>query len=110
MRPRATALEQMFQPLRPLRPTSHSSAQARAKAMSYFICGFKTNTTVLNRFEQILTDIVPTQLRSDPLQISDSPYLTLYGHRKVIQHLAIHHRKVGSWLVIIGTPLVRLKS
>ena len=78
--------------------------------MSYFICGFKTNSTVLARLEGVLADIVPARLKKDPLQVSDSPYLAIYGHRKIIPHLAIHDRTRGSWIVIVGTPLVRLTS
>jgi hypothetical protein len=78
--------------------------------MSYFVGAFKANHKACIGLENILAEIVPKHLSTDPLHISDSPYLAIYGHRKVIQHLTIHNHDLRSWLVIIGTPLVRFDS
>jgi glutamine amidotransferase-like protein len=78
--------------------------------MSYFSCAFKANARLCSDLHHILHDIVPQPLRADPLQLSDSPFLGTYGHRKVIPHLIVRNPTLHSWLVVIGTPLVSLKS
>ena len=79
--------------------------------MSYFICGFKTDSVVTNAFEEILADIVPSHIRNAALRMeSRSSHLASYGDKKVIRDVVIRNYKQGSWLVVIGTPLVHLKS
>jgi hypothetical protein len=79
--------------------------------MSYFICGFKTDTAVANAFEKILAEIVPGHIRNAAHRMENrSSYLAIYGKEKVIRDVVIRNEKDGSWLAMIGTPLVRLKS
>jgi hypothetical protein len=78
--------------------------------MSYFVAGFKANPAACTGLESILGEIVPAQQRKDRLRVCDSPYLATYGHQKVIQHLVIHDRDRRSWIVMIGTPLIRFAS
>lgn len=78
--------------------------------MSYFIGGFKTNPRAGARLEKDLAELVPDRRRTEPLHISDSPYLAAYGYKKIIEHLVIRDRESGSWIAIIGTPLVQLPS
>jgi len=79
--------------------------------MSYFLCGFNTDNDVSKANEKIFTDIVPSILRNDINRMeSKSAYLTIYGNKKIIQNLIIRDNKQGSWLAVIGTPLVRMKS
>ena len=79
--------------------------------MSYFVCGFKTQAVFFNGYEEVLAQIVPNHLRSDLLRIEGkSASLAIYGNMKVIQNVVIYNDELGSWLVMIGTPLVRLRS
>ncbi len=79
--------------------------------MSYFICRFETNTSISKAFEEILDDLVPIHRKNAAFQIeSGSSYLVSYGDNKVIRDIAIRSDNQGSWLVLIGTPLVHFKS
>lgn len=79
--------------------------------MSYFILGFKTEAGVCKAFDKILSDMVPNHIRVDSLRMeSRSSYLSLYGNKKVIQNVSIRDDKQGSWLAVVGTPLISMKS
>jgi hypothetical protein len=79
--------------------------------MSYFISGFNTDTVDQNAYQNIFANIVPDHIRNDQVVIeSGSAYITFYGNKKAIKNVAIRDKKKGSWLSLIGTPLVRMKS
>jgi hypothetical protein len=82
-----------------------------APGMSYFVCGFKADAGTTDAFEKILVDLVPSHIRTDRLRVEGkTSCLAAYGNKKVIQNLTIRNDKQGSWLVLMGTPLVRLTS
>src|SRR6266571_978737 len=73
------------------------------------MCAFKADSVACNALATIVGDIVPSPLRNDTLRVeSRSSYLVSYGNKKAIQNLVI--RNEGSWLAVIGTPLLRLRS
>lgn len=79
--------------------------------MSYFILGFKTDAAVFNPFENNLVDMVPNQIKNDTLRMENrSSYLVINGNKKVIQNVSIRDDNQGSWLAIVGTPLVHMTS
>ena len=79
--------------------------------MSYFIGAFRNNAEVINTFEKILAEIVPSRIRNDTFRMErGSSYFSSYGANKVIRNIAIRNDNKGSWLVLIGTPLVKLNS
>jgi hypothetical protein len=79
--------------------------------MSYFICGFKGDTAVCNAFEKVFVEVVPDHIRNDIAWMESKPsYLAMYGNKKVIRNVVIRDDRHGSWLAVIGTPLVRLES
>jgi hypothetical protein len=79
--------------------------------VSYFMCAFKAEPLVGERLANVICDIVPARLRNDTFHIKTAPtYLRIYGNKKAIPNLAIHDHELGSWLAIIGTPLLRLTS
>ena len=79
--------------------------------MSHFICAYKSNAVDINAFDKIVAGIEPSHLRSPKIRIEwRSSHLAVYGNEKVIPDIVIHDEKLDSWLVIIGTPLVCLKS
>src|SRR5689334_10650544 len=79
--------------------------------MSYFICGFEAANAVSGTFEKIIGDMAPTFVKSGALQVrSGSSYFGSCDGAKVIRDFAIHNEKNGSWLALVGTPLVQLAS
>src|SRR5262249_3163952 len=79
--------------------------------MSYFLCGFKVNDSSFKAGEKALSEIVPVHLQADYLKTGvDSAHLAIYGNKKIIPNVIIHAAHSSSWLVIIGTPLVRFRS
>jgi len=79
--------------------------------MSYFVCGFKNDTECTNNLAKILDEIIPYHLRDTDYRIEVSfTTLIMYGNKKVIPDVVVRNHKTGSWMVVIGTPLVRLKS
>jgi hypothetical protein len=79
--------------------------------MSYFICGFNIERNIKKSFEEVFVDIIPSDLRNPIISIeNDKEFITVYGKRKVIKDILIENDKQGSWLVILGTPLLYLNS
>jgi hypothetical protein len=79
--------------------------------LSYFICGFKADIADCNALEKIFVDIVPSHIRNDRFWMEGrSTYLAIYGNKKVIKNVVISDDKQGSWLVVIGTPLVVMQD
>ena len=79
--------------------------------MSYFICGFKTDPVVTKAFEAIIVDVMPSQRRNTILRMGNrSSFLVSYGGDKVIPDVVINDDKHGSWLAVLGTPLISLKT
>ncbi len=79
--------------------------------MSYFVCGFEAASAASGTFEKIIGEMAPTFVRSGALQIrSGTSYFGSYDGAKVIRDYAIRNEKNGSWLALIGTPLIQLAS
>jgi hypothetical protein len=79
--------------------------------MSYFICGFKTNSIDFNAFESVFSDMLPAPLRNDVFRTKNGPsYAAFYGNKKAIPNVFICDGKDGTWLAAVGTPLIHMKS
>lgn len=61
-------------------------------------------------FEKIFAEIVPARLDDAKLRMESGPsYLVGYGSKKVIKDIIISDDDQGSWLALMGTPLVSRK-
>ena len=79
--------------------------------MSYFVCGFKSDTESINNLAKILAEIVPYHIRDSGYRVEGRfAALAVVGNKKVIPDIVVRNHKTGSWMVVIGTPLARLKS
>jgi len=79
--------------------------------MSYFVCGYKTDSADIKAFCEPLLEAVPVDKRNNSLRLSGtSAYLSSYGSEKVIPDVAIAQRNGDSWLAVLGTPLIRFKD
>jgi len=77
--------------------------------MSYFVAGFATNPSAIEDLESSFVDVVPPERRNDILRAEEgTSFLVSYGANRAIRDLVIHSKKTGSWLAILGTPLVKL--
>ncbi|MDD1779021.1 MAG: hypothetical protein LUQ65_12720, partial [Candidatus Helarchaeota archaeon] len=83
-------------------------------SVSYFISGFKTSPSIIKAFEQIYKDLVPKPtMYSRALRINSGPsFVVNYSGEKVIPDISISNldNNQGSWLVLLGTPLMNLNS
>lgn len=79
--------------------------------MSYFFAAFGAPESALLRAERMLTDVLPARIRSDrrALEAGASRFVQ-FGIRKPIADRLIHDDTTGSWLALLGTPLVSLPS
>ena len=79
--------------------------------MSYFIVGAGDGEGATGEFEKLLCDIAPLNVRNLGLRVSTTKmFLASYGVEKVIRDLVVRNEQDGSWLVLIGTPLVQWPS
>lgn len=79
--------------------------------MSYFICGFQTKKEDNIKLEKYLYKMVPEKRKESVLRYDfDSTYFVCFGNNKIIQNITIIHNDQKSWLAIIGTPLIQLKT
>ena len=79
--------------------------------MSYIICGFQAERRVRNEFQALLPDIAPVGIQAAAIDIeSGATWLASFGDAKVIQDSIIRNEANGSWLALLGTPLVRWPS
>ncbi len=75
-------------------------------SVSYFFSGFLTEGTDLKEIEASFIDVIPGDVTKDVLRIEgESAFLINYGMNKTIPDL-VDHEKGGSWLAVLGTPLV----
>lgn len=79
--------------------------------MSYFICGLEPNISVRKVIEEILADIAPINRKNATYRMgSNSAFIVNYCGEKVIPDVTITNDKQGSWIAVIGTPLISLKT
>jgi hypothetical protein len=79
--------------------------------MSYFVCGIGPDGPVTSAFEATLRDFAPAQSCQALLRMqTPSSFASIYGAEKVIPDIGVHDKKDGSWLVVVGTPLVTLRT
>lgn len=79
--------------------------------MSYFATGYHTKNSVIKDFENSFIDVIPGEIKKDVLRIEDSKvFLIIYGINKVIKDFVFCDEKTGSWLALLGTPLVNLST
>jgi hypothetical protein len=79
--------------------------------MGYFFSGYQTNISPIKDIENSFMDVVPSEIKKDVQSIKESKsFLMTYGVSKVISDVMIHDRKTGSWLAILGTPLINLST
>ena len=79
--------------------------------MSYFHGGLGIKGTVIDDFERIFAEIVPTPLSDAGTRKDSGPsYLVHYGGKKIIKDIVISDDDQGSWLALLGTPLLAMKN
>jgi hypothetical protein len=79
--------------------------------MSYFAAGYSANTTVINDFEKSFIDVLPGEIKNDICRIQgNKTFLLSYGANKVIKDVVICIKHAGSWLALLGTPLVQVPA
>jgi hypothetical protein len=79
--------------------------------MSYFFCVFEPGNKLIKGLENDLSEIAPESIRKDAVRIKgDSYHFASYGNDKAIRNIIISEEREGSWLAILGTPLVGLTS
>jgi hypothetical protein len=79
--------------------------------MGYFVSGFKTSAEPMMALDKIFGDLVSDPLRLKTLRLaSPSACLISYAGDKVIPEITISCDDRGSWLAVLGTPLIDLKS
>jgi hypothetical protein len=75
--------------------------------MSYFAAGYHAKATVCSELAKSFADVVPEFIAKDVWNIDDgSSFLLSYGPNKAINDLLFRDFQTGSWLAILGTPLV----
>jgi hypothetical protein len=79
--------------------------------MSYCICGLGVDRSVRDAFQETLTDIAPSGIQRAAVCLeSGGAWLSSFGNAKTIQDSAIRSEVDGSWLALVGTPLIRWDS
>jgi hypothetical protein len=76
--------------------------------MSYFVCGYNTNSTEIEPLCRFLLDAVPVDKHKSSLRLGGTcSHVISYGTEKVIPDVAIEEENGDSWLAMLGTPLMR---
>jgi hypothetical protein len=66
---------------------------------------------MIKHIENSFAEVIPAEIKNNILSIEESSsFLMSYGSNKIISDIIIHDKKTGSWLVILGTPLIKLHS
>ena len=79
--------------------------------MSYYVCGYKCNSTDIKSLSDLLFDIVPVDKQNNALRLEGTnSSLVRYGIEKVIPDVVIKKENGDSWLALLGTPLIRFKD
>jgi len=79
--------------------------------MSYFIATYKADLNSSADLKNSFVYVVPETNRKDPLIFEGGQtFLSIYGHNKVIKDIFHQSTKTGSWIAIIGTPLLEFKN
>jgi hypothetical protein len=77
--------------------------------MSYFFAGYAVSPSSIGDITNSFIDVVPPEIRKDIKWINEKDtFLLSYGSaEKTISDVIVHDIKNGSWLAIVGTPLVK---
>ena len=80
--------------------------------MAYFISGFKASAHIVEAFGPIFKTLVPSPLAYFHARRigSGSSFLINYSADKIIPDIEVIGKDQSSWLALIGTPLLNLKS
>jgi hypothetical protein len=79
--------------------------------MSYFLCGYKTDSKDIKSLSDLLFDTVPVDKQTNPLRLEGTnSSLVRYGIEKVIPDILIEKENGDSWLALLGTPLIRFED
>jgi len=79
--------------------------------MSYFIASYKANSPRFTDLDNAFLDIVPEIIKKDHFAHNgNQTFLSIYGTKKAINDIFIHNDETGSWISIIGTPLLELRN
>lgn len=79
--------------------------------MSYFHCGMDINVNYSESFDNSFKELVPLDNKIIEFNhIKDNSHFVSYSGTKVIPNVFIKDINSGSWVVIIGTPLVHFKN
>lgn len=79
--------------------------------MAYFFSVFNGNFSCAEKFEDIFSDLVPSdrEITSQHIKNSDT-YLKNYSPKKGINDILIKLSSSDSWLLLVGCPLVQINS
>jgi hypothetical protein len=79
--------------------------------MSYFISGYRADISARKTMEDIFSEVVPAELRKDVWSIEKAAsFMRDYGPHKAIDDIVVNDDVTGSWLAIVGTPLVASRA
>lgn len=79
--------------------------------MSYFVGGYKMEEKDIKGLQELMLDVVPVDKKSSSLRLGGVvSNFTSYGVEKAIPHVAIRGQDTDSWLIVAGTPLIRLND
>jgi len=79
--------------------------------MSYFVCGYKNDKGDFETLSEYMFESVPLDVRNTSIRLQGTySDLVNYGIEKVIPDVVIKKDNGDSWVVVIGTPLMRFKN
>jgi hypothetical protein len=76
--------------------------------MAYFLSGFKTGPGDSPAYGRLFKDILPDPDRTSyrALSANHDAFLVDFDSEKIIPNIVISDDKLGSWLALLGTPLI----
>ncbi len=79
--------------------------------MSFFIAGYRASDSASENLRNCFIEIVPKAQRKyfESFQDNNS-FLSIYGTNKTIRDIFYRDEKSGSWITILGTPLIDLNK
>lgn len=75
--------------------------------MAYFIAGYLGNSKNIENYYGHFELIIPNYIRQNKIALeSKNTFCRIYGIQKAINDIFYHDQETGSWISIIGTPLI----
>jgi len=79
--------------------------------VSFFIAGYQTSNSARENLKNCFIEIVPEAQRKYFESFQNNNYfLSIYGANKTIEDIFYRDEKSGSWIAVLGTPLIDLNK